>query len=108
MAIVLKQRSSDITGRHLLDQRLVDSDISDGVRDSKICRKFRFYHRTLEYLVLYQTYCLRDRLFTNSAVAKRTEKDAFYVIEVMFSRCRIRKMQRLLTGKTFSRDNHYE
>ena len=106
MAIVLKQSSSDIIGRHLLDQRLVDSDVSDGVRDSKICRKFRLYHGTLECLVLYQTYCLRDRLFTNSAVAKRTEKDAFYVIEVRFSRCRIRKMQRLLTGKTFSCDNH--
>ena len=39
---------------------------------------------------------------------KKTEKDAFYVIEVRFSRCRIRKMKRLLTGKTFSRDNHDE
>ena len=106
MAIVLKQSSSDIIGRHLLDQRLVDSDVSDGVRDSKICRKFRLHHGTLEYLVLYQTYCLRDRLFTNSAVAKRTEKDAFYVIEVGFSRYGIRKIQRLLTSKTFSRDNH--
>ena len=44
---------------------------------------------------------------TNSADAKKkTEKYAFYVIEVRFSRCRIRKMQRLLTGKTFTRDNH--
>ena len=74
MAIVLKQRSSDIIGRHLLDQRPVGSDVSDGVRDSKICGKFRLYHGTLEYLVLYQTYCLRDRLLKIPQLQKEQRK----------------------------------
>ena len=78
-----------MTRRHwtaFLDQRLVDSDVSEGISDWKMCLKFRLYQGTLEYLVLYQTYCRRARLFTNPAVAKR--RDIVCVIEVRFSRLR--------------------